>query len=188
MSRVRVGDVLTLVKEQVLPSNEAAPSLVVGLADITPHTGRLVLSDAAHTPAKSSKFKFKAGDLLFGKLRPELRKCVVADQAGLCSTDILVLRPVTPGDEWFLNLILRGDELLEQIRRRIVGASLPRVRSSDLLDCKISWPVPSVRIIIGNQTKRITEVRETIGELETTLSLIQRQLQLPEHHHQISEE
>ena len=45
---------------------------------------------------KSSKTAFKAGDILFGKLRPYLRKGAQADFDGVCSTDILAFRAKAP--------------------------------------------------------------------------------------------
>ena len=40
---------------------------------------------------KSSKFVFKKGDILFGKLRPYLRKIYLSKIDGVCSTDIWVI-------------------------------------------------------------------------------------------------
>lgn len=42
---------------------------------------------------KSTKNTFFAGDVLYGKLRPYLDKAVLAEWEGICSTDILVLKP-----------------------------------------------------------------------------------------------
>lgn len=41
----------------------------------------------------SNKFAFEKGDILFGKLRPYFHKVGVAPVSGVCSTDIVVLRP-----------------------------------------------------------------------------------------------
>ena len=43
---------------------------------------------------KSSKNHFKQGDVLFGKLRPYLRKYWLAEFEGLCSSEIWVLKPL----------------------------------------------------------------------------------------------
>ena len=42
---------------------------------------------------ESNKFMFKQGDILFGKLRPYFHKVGVAPTDGICSTDIVVIRP-----------------------------------------------------------------------------------------------
>ena len=47
----------------------------------------------------SGKFRFKRGDILFGKLRPYFHKVGVAPLDGVCSTDIVVIAP--RGDSWY---------------------------------------------------------------------------------------
>jgi type I restriction enzyme, S subunit len=48
---------------------------------------------------ESNKFEFNRGEILFGKLRPYFHKVGVAPIDGVCSTDILVIRPKEP--PWF---------------------------------------------------------------------------------------
>jgi len=43
---------------------------------------------------KSNKSVFRKDDILYGKLRPNLNKVYKADFDGICSTDILVFRPI----------------------------------------------------------------------------------------------
>ena len=47
----------------------------------------------------SAKLRFKAGDILFGKLRPYFHKVGPAPLDGVCSTDIVVCRP--QDDLWY---------------------------------------------------------------------------------------
>ncbi|MFQ5752312.1 MAG: restriction endonuclease subunit S, partial [bacterium] len=47
----------------------------------------------------SNKFKFRQGNILFGKLRPYFHKVGVAVEDGICSTDILVISPKE--SNWF---------------------------------------------------------------------------------------
>ena len=49
----------------------------------------------------SQKHKFKAGDILFGKLRPYFRKVVRPSFDGVCSTDIWVVRAKPGFDQKF---------------------------------------------------------------------------------------
>ena len=174
-----ISSVVTLITEQVEPASMNSETWVVGLADIEPHTGQWISAANNFEVPKSSKFIFEAGDILFGKLRPELRKCLIAPRPGVCSTDIIVLRPRDTNDAWYLSLMLRSDMLISQVRRRTVGASLPRVRPSDLLDCAIPWPDSNSRSFHGNQAKTLSIVRETLREMVNTLTIIERRLQSP---------
>lgn len=177
---VRVSSVMSLVAEQIEPSAMQPGTWVVGLADIESHTGQWTAIRSNCEVPKSSKFVFEIGDILFGKLRPELRKCVVANGTGVCSTDLIVLRPKNPADAWYLNLMLRSDSFIGQVRRRTVGASLPRIRPSDLLNCTLPWPAADIRNSYGERARLLSALREHIREVNDTLSTIERRLQSPE--------
>ena len=177
---IKLSELVNLVSEQVDPECLQSETWVVGLADIEADTGQWIASRKNFELPKSSKFRFNAGDILFGKLRPELRKCVVAPQPGVCSTDIIVLRPIDTNDTWYLNLMLRSDMLISQVRRRTVGASLPRVRPNDLLDCSLPRSDSNSRRMRGSQAKLASDLREAIREMDVTLLTIERRLQLPE--------
>jgi len=47
----------------------------------------------------SNKFQFQRGEILFGKLRPYFHKVGVAPLDGVCSTDVVVIKPMR--SEWF---------------------------------------------------------------------------------------
>lgn len=59
---------------------------------------------------KSTKTAFKARDILFGKLRPYLRKGAQADFDGVCSTDILAFRTKSGCDSGFLRFLIHIKE------------------------------------------------------------------------------
>ncbi|MBU8539471.1 restriction endonuclease subunit S domain-containing protein [Falsiroseomonas tokyonensis] len=63
----------------------------VGLENIEPWTGRLVQGEDA-ARAEGIGTCFRAGDVLFGKLRPYLAKAHLAYADGIGSTELLVLR------------------------------------------------------------------------------------------------
>src|SRR4051812_13982836 len=65
--------------------------MYVGLEHIEPGFPTLT-SHGDERDVTSGKTVFRVNDVLFAKLRPYLRKSVVAPSAGICSTDILVLR------------------------------------------------------------------------------------------------
>jgi type I restriction enzyme S subunit len=178
--RNKLSAAVSLVSAQIDPSSLAVETWVVGLADIEAHTGQWTTSANNLETPKSSKSVFEIGDILFGKLRPELRKCAIAPRAGVCSTDIIVLRPNDVRDVWYLNLMLRSDAVITQVKRRTVGASLPRIRPSDLLECTLPWPETKIRYSYGIQAKTVSDLRGTIRTMDDTLSTIEYRLQSPE--------
>lgn len=103
----QLGEICDLVKDSHQPiKNGTIP--YVGLEHLAQgfpsFVGRGVESDV-----KSSKSAFKVGDILFGKLRPYLRKGVQADFDGICSTDILVFRAREQCDSFFLKYLIHSD-------------------------------------------------------------------------------
>lgn len=87
---------------------------------------------------------FEQGDILYGRLRPYLRKALYVEPPytnGLCSTEFIVLKARS---EFILPLFLReilvSDAVTKLVTRMQAGAALPRVSSKDLLS--ISIPLP----------------------------------------------
>ena len=137
---IPLGEVVTPVKTTVTADKIKIGELVLGLEDIAPEQGLLRLPDPSSEAVGSNKAVFGVGDILYGKLRPNLRKVAVATIDGVCSTEILVLRPVDDEDTWFLWSVLRGDAFTQQAMGLVAGASLPRVKPKDLMRVEIPWP------------------------------------------------
>lgn len=135
-----VGDALTPVRTQAKPDDIHDDWLYLGLEHVQGATGQYEGVEAGGAGIKSNKFRFEPGDVLYGKLRPNLRKCVVASAAGVCSTDLVPLRPVRPEAAHFLSLQLRSEPFTESVMRLTGGANLPRVNVKDLM--KLELPVP----------------------------------------------
>ena len=140
---VPLGDVLRVSGEKIEPA--AQPSDVfnyVGLEHIEGHTGNLLPRQSA-TGAEllSTKNVFRAGQILYGKLRPYLNKVHLADTEGICSTDILVL----DADRQRLNaafaaLYLRTPIVLSATANLTAGANLPRIDAKALLGIPLPLP------------------------------------------------
>ena len=74
------------------PATASSAPLTIELENIESGTGRVV-GQSVLEDQQSLKGVFRPGDILFGKLRPYLRKFWFADQSGICSSEIWVLRP-----------------------------------------------------------------------------------------------
>jgi len=84
------GDVCVRVKDTYQPVDDG-DTPYVGLEHFAQGFPAFV-GRGQESEVRSSKTAFKAGDILFGKLRPYLRKGAQADFDGVCSTDILAFR------------------------------------------------------------------------------------------------
>jgi type I restriction enzyme, S subunit len=162
-----LGAVLLRVDEKFDPTTH--PGLYsdfVGLENIESHSGRLVKPDATtenEPEILSLKTRFRANDILFGRLRPYLNKVHLAQKDGICSTEIWALRATPEVSPEFAAYYLRSAPVCERASQAAVGANLPRVTASSF--DRISMPLPTLP-----EQQRIVEVlrqAEAIGWLRS---------------------
>jgi type I restriction enzyme S subunit len=88
----------------------------------------------------SSKFRFGPQHVLYGKLRPYLAKIALPDFEGICSTDILPIKPGPRIDRDYLAQFLRQPAVIEFATSRSTGANLPRLSPKALGTFEIPLP------------------------------------------------
>lgn len=129
-----------------LDGNE--PISWVGLADIDKKTGQYRSKCVLAKTIKSQVHCFKAGDVLFSRLRPELRKTIFCedDGEGYCSSELLVLRlkheylgTINPE---YVAIALRSEVTYGQIVYKVTGLGRPRIGINNVRNILI--PIPSV--------------------------------------------
>jgi type I restriction enzyme, S subunit len=93
---------------------------------------------------ESNKFKFKKGEILFGKLRPYFHKVGVAPLDGVCSTDIVVVAP--RAEEWFGFVLghISSDTFVEHTNAGSTGTKMPRTSWSEMARYPMVVPPESV--------------------------------------------
>ena len=99
----------------------------VGLEHIGQGTLSLLGRGSAQD-VESAKTAFRAGDILFGKLRPYFRKVVRPRFDGICSTDIWVVRPQTGVDAGFLFYLLASSPFVGFASQGAGGTRMPRAK------------------------------------------------------------
>lgn len=98
----------------------------VGLEDVESESGKYEPTVGASRHSEDSMVGvFRAGDVLYGKLRPYLRKAIVAEQDGVCSTEFLVLSEGRGKSPWVHRWLLT-QEVTQQIEAGCDGAKMPR--------------------------------------------------------------
>ena len=102
---------------------------------------------------ESNKFKFKKGEILFGKLRPYFHKVGVAPVDGVCSTDIVVVTPRT--EEWFGFVLshISSDTFVEHTNAGSTGTRMPRTSWSEMARYRVVAPPESVTKAFTFQTR-----------------------------------
>lgn len=141
----------------------------IGMANVNKGTQRLSpVNIIPKSAVKSAVSAFKKHDILYGSLRPELRKVVVAGEDGYCSTEFLVLTPEDYRNSLILVDILKSDQFYEQIKKHIRG-SRPRIASHYVL----SADVPSLKTFdsLRNEIERVHESLASINQIITEANI-----------------
>jgi type I restriction enzyme M protein len=115
----------------------------VGLENITQNTGEITGSVVTSDPTeiKSLKNIFKPGNILYGKLRPNLNKVWLADRNGICSTDIFVIEAIEgKADPALYAYLFRTKRFNVDVLNQIKGAQLPRVGWPSFAELQIPLP------------------------------------------------
>jgi type I restriction enzyme S subunit len=134
----RFGQMAELVQDTVHPSDVIGIPYI-GLEHIGEGTLQLLGAGLAED-ATSIKSQFKAGDILFGKLRPYFRKVIRAPFDGICSTDIWVVRPKAGVDSGFLFYLMASDIFIEPLVRASEGTKMPRAKWDFAIS--LEFPLP----------------------------------------------
>ena len=141
---------------------------VLDLEDIEKGTSKLLYrATYAERSSKSTKSVFKAGDVLYGKLRPYLDKVIVADSDGVCTTEIVPIVPSKAVIPEFLCWQLKRPAFLAHVNSLMYGVKMPRLGTDDANSS--IHPLPPLeeqRRIVA----RIGELMSRCDELESLRS------------------
>ena len=164
------GDVCENVKDSYKPF-EGGRMPYVGLEHLAQGFPSFV-GRGIESEIKSSKTAFKAGDILFGKLRPYLRKGVQADFDGICSTDILVFRAKERYESSFLKYVVHSNPFIDYAKSTTTGVQHPRTSWPSLGKFRLSLPpLPEQKKIVHvlSTVQRAVEEKERIIQTTTEL-------------------
>ncbi len=169
---VELKEVVTLSAQKHKPT-KSENLFYVGLEHIEKHTGKLT-STVGVEKITTIKNKFYKDDILYGKLRPNLNKCYLAKEEGVCSTDILVLKLSTECLGKYLHPIMLSTGFVNQMSENTSGVNLPRVSTKFILEYKI--PLPPVE----EQDRIIQEIESRLSVADKMEESINQSLQQAE--------
>jgi type I restriction enzyme S subunit len=165
------GDLVTRVRSTFVPGKCSESSWCIELENIEPGVGQLV-GHSTTTAESSTKLQFQPGDVIFGKLRPYLRKFWVADRAGVCSSEFWVLRPAsdacTPA---FLACLLQSEAFMRAAAAS-AGSKMPRAEWDFVSSTAVSIPPLSYQLEV---CRAIALVDQHLRRTREYIALLQRE-------------
>ncbi len=170
-----LDEIVKNVRRSVKASEIESNDCFLGLEHM-PRRNIALSSMAIDADIVSNKYRFRKGEILFGKLNPHFHKVGVAPIDGICSTDILVIQPID--SEWFgivLSLV-SSDNFVAYTTACAKGTTLPRTNWNDMSMYEIVLPkveiaqkyTEFIRLIIKqiieniHQSHTLSQIRDKI--------------------------
>jgi type I restriction enzyme S subunit len=124
--RKSLGDLCSEIRESVSPDTIEPDTPYIGLEHLPRRS--ITLSDWGKAEqVTSSKHRFRAGEILFGKIRPYFHKVGVAFVDGVASSDAIVIRPNNPVHRGLVLMTVASDEFVADTSQSMKeGSKMPR--------------------------------------------------------------
>ena len=151
---VRLGEITNFGTTEKL-SFISDETWVLDLEDIEKDTSRLLNKHRfCDKRSLSDKNSFLEGDVLYGKLRPYLNKVIVADESGVCTTEILPIRCYGSFSSHYFKYALKSPHFINYVNARSYGMKMPRLGTED--GRKANFPLPP----LAEQHRIVAKVEE----------------------------
>ena len=168
-----LDSIAILDRQSIHPSLAEAATPYLGLEHLDGDGGIHCIQTVGSAGLKSSKFQFSDRHVLFGKLRPYLRKIARPEFSGVCSTDIIPILPKDGVSRDYLFYFLRTPDTVNLATSRCSGANLPRLAPKQLASFQIPLPPLAeqrriARILDAADALRANR-REALAQLDTLI-------------------
>jgi type I restriction enzyme S subunit len=137
-------------------------------------TGKLTSREtAAEQAAISGKYLCQAGDVIYSKIRPALRKATLAPEECLCSADMYPLRARQGLDAAYLLFFLLSEPFSTWAVLESDRVAMPKINRETLNDLRL--PVPPMseqRAIVAHITTETAKLDALRAATERTITLL----------------
>lgn len=179
---IRFGDVVDYGNTtKVEPDSIHPDTWVLKLEDIEKDTSRLLnRATYADRQSKSTKNAFRAGDVLYGKLRPYLNKVLLADADGVCTTEIVPIPGNIAVHSPYAYYWMRHPTFIRYVTEVSHGINMPRLGTDAGRNAPfVLAPLPEQKRIADKLDTVLTSVdacRERLGRVPTLLRRFRQSL------------
>lgn len=162
-----------------IESNLVSPTDYLDLLHIAPDnivkgTGKLLpCKTVREDNIKSNNQRFYEGQIIYSKIRPALKKVVVAPFDGLCSADMYPIRTALNTD--YVVFFMLSDFFTMQVLRNDTRVKMPKTNQDELL--RVLVPVPPL-----NEQQRISKKVAGLAKLCDKLEAEEKKLDALEAH------
>lgn len=144
--------------EKADPGTVAPETWVLELEDVEKGTSRLLERiRCSDRPFQSQKNRFQAGDVVYGKLRPYLDKVILADEPGVCTTEMMPMRGYAEVSSDYIRLFLKSPFFISLATEAAHGMNLPRLATEKAREAPFALPP------LAEQQRIVAKVEELMA-------------------------
>ena len=141
-------------------------SVKVALENIESERGKFIATESTFD---GNGIAFRKGDILYGKLRPYLKKVWLAEFDGNAVGDFFVYRNEANSIPAFIKYLLLSDSFTKIANESTNGAKMPRVSNDFVL--KLQFPLPP----ISEQESIVRYLDDKTAKIDETVNLLEQQ-------------
>lgn len=158
---------------------EFRDQILVAPNHIKSGTGRLLgTATAEEQGAESGKYLFRAGDVLYSKIRPELAKVCLIDFPGLCSADMYPISPNRDLYPGFLAYQMICIGFTESVVLASARVAMPKVNRDELGGISLVIPPrPEQKTISTFLDRKTAQIDTLIAKKQRLIELLQEKRQ-----------
>jgi len=165
------------VRDAVSPADVDRNTPYIGLEHI-PRRSITLVDWGSPDEVTSTKLRFQAGDVLFGKIRPYFHKVVFAPFAGVCSSDAIVIRSRDADHAGLVLCVTSSDKFVAHAVATSNGTKMPRASWGVLAQTSVLVPPSGLMKFFNATVMAWTELAASLSRANTRLSA-SRDLLLP---------
>ena len=144
-------------------------AIYIGMENVLSWKGSYDLNNQINPESVCSVFS--KGNILFGKLRPYLAKCIISDFDGICSSEFLVLKNINCNKKYLLHYLL-NPKFIDIVNSSTYGAKMPRANWNFIGNQSVTIPP------IEEQQQIVAYLDEQMQKIEAAIANKQKQIEI----------
>ncbi|MCI6752343.1 MAG: restriction endonuclease subunit S, partial [Selenomonas bovis] len=160
---VRLGEVSTYGQKinKIVVENMKPDMWLLDMEDIEKGTGRII----RHKLVKSSMIRgdkavFHKGDLLYSKLRPYLKKILIAPEDGICTSELVPFQVYQGINPLYAIWWLHSPSVDQKVNTASYGVKMPRVGKETMINLLL--PLPP----LAEQHRIVAKIEELLPDID----------------------
>ena len=170
---VRLGSISTYSQptEKILPSQITDDLWSLDLEDIEKNSGKiLTVKKAKERRISGTRIKFYKGQILYCKLRPYLKKILVAPADGITSSEMVPIWLYANINPLYLVYFLKSPATDFYINSVTYGIKMPRVGTNTMINLPVPLPPLAEQKRIVDKLEELLPLVDAYGEAEQRLA------------------